>query len=227
MRPTVPAHLNGLLSGGKIKGGARMSVVATKPLQKWKVESRDDFKGEFRQGQGSSSDSLFIGKIFPTFLTLWIPSKPLVVYGKLRMQMNDGDERGGRESEAVKEGHNRGNATIMALERDGRDSQGPIQYEHFVIKFQMDGPCKHFTPGAMAFVVLTVSLYQKTFSVTVKSSSTSTIIKNYNLDPFRSITVPTSGGYMMTAKGKEEGTPQTASHPKPICQQPKEEHKPN
>ncbi|KAJ6954269.1 hypothetical protein NC652_005876 [Populus alba x Populus x berolinensis] len=100
----------------------------------------------------------------------------------------------------------------MALERDGRDSQGPIQYEHFVMKFQMDGPCKHFiqtqanqgtnkhvnqnlfyltffkTPGAMAFFVLTVSLYQKTFSVTVKSSSSSTIIKNYNLDPFRSIT---------------------------------------
>ncbi|KAJ6939185.1 hypothetical protein NC651_005585 [Populus alba x Populus x berolinensis] len=115
MRPTVPAHL----SGGKIKSGARMSVVATKPLQKWKVENRDDFKGEFLQGQGSSSDSLFIGKIFPTFLTLWIPSKPLVVCGKLRMQMNDGDERGGRESKAVKEGHNRGNATIMAMERDG------------------------------------------------------------------------------------------------------------
>ncbi|KAJ6954270.1 hypothetical protein NC652_005876 [Populus alba x Populus x berolinensis] len=119
------------------------------------------------------------------------------------------------------------------------------------MKFQMDGPCKHFiqtqanqgtnkhvnqnlfyltffkTPGAMAFFVLTVSLYQKTFSVTVKSSSSSTIIKNYNLDPFRERTVPTSGGYMMTAKGKEEGTPQTASHPKPICQQPKEEHKPN
>jgi hypothetical protein len=47
-----------------------------RPLQKWKVENRDDFKGEFRQGQGSRSDSLFIGKIFPTFLTLWIPSKP-------------------------------------------------------------------------------------------------------------------------------------------------------
>jgi dimeric dUTPase (all-alpha-NTP-PPase superfamily) len=90
----------------------------------------------------------------------------------------------------------------------------------------------------MAFFVLTVSLYQKTFSVTVKSSSSSsTIIKNYNLDPFRSITdtfevkrkEPSQqvGGYIMTAKGKEEDTPQTASHPKPICQQPKEEHKPN
>jgi dimeric dUTPase (all-alpha-NTP-PPase superfamily) len=89
----------------------------------------------------------------------------------------------------------------------------------------------------MAFFVLTVSLYQKTFSVTVKSSSSSTIIKNYNLDPFRSITdtfevkrkEPSQqvGGYIMTAKGKEEDTPQTASHPKPVCQQPKEEHKPN
>lgn len=64
--------------------------------------------------------------------------------------MNDSDERGGRESEAVKEGHNRGNATIMALERDGRDSQGPIQYEHFVMKFQMDGPCKHFVSHKVA-----------------------------------------------------------------------------
>lgn len=58
--------------------------------------------------------------------------------------MNDGDERGERESEAVTEGHYRGNATIMALERDDRDSQGPIPHEHFVMKFRMDGPYKHF-----------------------------------------------------------------------------------
>jgi len=33
--------------------------------------------------------------------------------------------------------------------------------------------------------------------------------------------------FMTLLKGEEEGTPQTTSHPIPICKKPKKEHKPN